>query len=92
MRADDGTWNSAATSAYPADLNLFVAEAILQRIIIRETALADEVKLDLAPLLAEDGYTLGRAYAVSKVCQLSGAFELNRRYSEVCMRMACAWC
>ena len=51
VRADDGTWNSAATSAYPADLNLFVAEAILQRIIIRETALADEVKLDLAPLL-----------------------------------------
>ena len=50
VRADNGTWNSAATSAYPADLNLFIAEAILQRIIIRETALADEDKLDLAQL------------------------------------------
>ena len=33
----DGTWNSADAAAYPADFNLYVSEAILARLVARET-------------------------------------------------------
>lgn len=37
--------------------------------------------LALGPLLAPGGFTLGRAYSVSKVCQIAAALELHRRHS-----------
>ena len=33
----DGTWNSAVTAAYPADLNLFIAESLLELRVHQET-------------------------------------------------------
>ena len=46
----DGTWNSADAAAYPADFNLFVAEAILARIVARETPGLDEPLAPAEPL------------------------------------------
>ena len=36
VQGQDGKWNSAATAAYPAELNLFIADAILSRLVDRE--------------------------------------------------------
>eukprot|EP00966_Prymnesium_polylepis_P160257 3705121-Prymnesium_polylepis.2 len=49
--------------------------------------------LDLASCMASEGYTLGRAYSVSKVCQIASAFELQRRHESFLAplhRLSCA--
>jgi hypothetical protein len=48
VQRPDGTWNSADAAAYPADFNLYVSEAILARLVARETPdLGDAPLLEL---------------------------------------------
>ena len=43
VQLPDGTWNSAATAAYPSDLNLFIAESLLALRVTQETDTGREV-------------------------------------------------
>ena len=41
VQLGDGSWNSAATASYPADLNLFIAESLLALRVAQETDVPD---------------------------------------------------
>ena len=52
LQHDDGTWNSAATAAYPADLNLFLAENFLSLRVTQESLDTSPVPADPTPPVA----------------------------------------
>ena len=62
--------------------------SVASRLERRAPPLLCEGNLALAPLMHAAGYTLGRAYAVSKVCQISWALELQRRHPDVLISVA----
>mmetsp|Transcript_66476 Transcript_66476/g.110543 ORF Transcript_66476/g.110543 Transcript_66476/m.110543 type:complete len:330 (-) Transcript_66476:186-1175(-) len=54
--------------------------AVASRLEKRAPALVCDGSLNLKQLLTKEGYSLGRAYSISKCCQIAGALELQRRY------------